>query len=254
MYEIAIINPRRIKRKARKSRLTKRTGAKVMAKKRKRVRKMSAKQKKYFGKRRGVARVSAPKRRRRTSAKRRPAVGYVSGSARIRRRKMNPRRRHVSRRRRSNPRFSLGGITHQLLPAAYGAGGAIALDIALGYIPLPAMLATGYPKHAVRIVGALGIGWLAGKFLKGKAQAIGQGALTVAVYGLLKDVLVQFAPSVKGLGDYEEILVDGYMDPAARVGSFNEGVGAYLQGGFAAQAEDSLDVDGVGAYLQGVDY
>jgi hypothetical protein len=248
LYEIAIINPRPRKRKTAGKRRRK-SGAKVMAKRRKK--RASAKVTKRRVKRR-AARASAPKRRRRraTGAKR-AAVGYVQGPKRIRRRKMNPRRR--ASRRHSNPRFSVSGITSQLVPAAYGAAGAVALDIALGYIPLPAMLTTGYAKHATRIVGALGIGWLAGKFLRGKSQAIGSGALTVAVYGLMKDVLVQFAPNVKGLGDYEEISVNGYDDPA---GTINAGVGAYLGGSSADTyfGDGSLDVDGVGAYMAGVDY
>lgn len=220
-----------------------------MAKRRRR--KMTAKQKKYFGKRRAkraAAPAAAPKRRRRRSAggKRRPAVGYVVGAKRIRRRKLNPRA-FRRRRRHSNPRFSLGGITNQLVPALYGAGGALVLDVALGYVPLPAMLKTGYARHATRIVGALGIGWLAGKFLRGKAAAVGQGALTVAMYGLLKDVVVQFAPAAisSKLGEYEEITVNGYDDPADTM----SGVGAYLSAG-----AEEVDLGGVGAYMQGVDY
>jgi hypothetical protein len=247
LYEIAIINPRPGKTKSgtrRKSRRSGKTGAKSMAKRKRR--KMTAKQKKYFGKRRAkraAPAAAAPKRRKRRAAggKRRPAVGYVQGAKRIRRRKLNPRAGRRSR-RRSNPRFNLSGITSQLLPAAYGAGGALALDLALGYLPLPAMLKTGYARHATRIVGALGIGWLAGKFLRGKAAAVGQGALTVAMYGLLKDVAVQFAPAAisSKLGEYEEITVAGYDDPAALYGP---GAGAYMNG-------DEMD-PGTGAYMNG---
>ena len=184
------------------------------------------------------------------------------GSKRIRRRKLNPRRRHHARRRRhSNPRLSISGITSQLIPAAYGAAGAVALDVILGYVPVPAMLTQGYAKHATRIVGALGVGYLGRKFLGSKGAAMGAGALTVAVYGLFKDVLVQFAPSVKGLGDYEEISIDNtadqigaYMDPAARLGAYlpdgskAPGMGAYMAG----PVDDSWDRDG--AALSGMDY
>lgn len=213
-----------------------------MAKRKRGRRKMSALQRKYFGKRSARKAAAAPRRRRRASGgKRRPAVGYVVGSRRIRRRKLNPRR--VSRRRRhSNPRFSIGGITSQLMPAVYGAGGALALDVALGYIPLPAMLQTGYARHATRIVGALGIGWLGRKFLGSKGAAAGAGALTVAVYGLLKDVAVQAtAGKVKGLGDYEEIQVDGYYDPAPQIGAYMQsGVGAYMSGDGVDSSYDNV--------------
>ncbi len=247
MYEIAIVNPRSVSRRKGKK------GASKVATRKKR-RKMTAKQKKYFGKRRAktAVRAAAPVRRRRRRAaagKRRPAVGYVVGAKRIRRRKLNPRAVRRKARRHSNPRFSLSGITSQFVPALYGAGGALALDVALGYIPLPDMLKTGYVRHATRIVGALGIGFLASKFLRGKAQAVGQGALTVAVYGLLKDVAAQVtAGKVKGLGDYEVVDVSGYYDPASTVG-------AYLQG----PSDLGDDLNGTGAYMAdpvmaGMDY
>lgn len=219
-----------------------------MAKKRK----MTAKQKKYFGPKKSRAKVAKRKtvaKRRRVSAdKKRPAMGYMQGPKRIRRRKLNPRVSVRRRARRSNPRFSMSGITGQLIPAVYGAGGALVLDVALGYLPLPAVLKTGYARHATRIVGALGIGWLAGKFLRGKAAAVGQGALTVAMYGLLKDVVVQFAPPAisSKLGEYEEITVQGYMDPA-------DTMGAYLSGQEGSGME-AVDLGGVGAYMQGTEY
>jgi hypothetical protein len=250
VYEIAIINPRTLGKK-RRARKAGKSGAKSMAKRKKR--KMTAKQLKYFGKRkRRTHKVKAKSVRRRrrsaSTAKRRPAMGYVQGSGRIRRKKLNPRRRHRGARRYSNPRFSLSGITSQLVPAAYGAGGALALDLALGYIPLPDMLKTGYARHGVRIVGALGIGWLASKFLRGRAQAIGAGALTVAMYGLFKDVALQFAPAAisSKLGEYEEITVEGYDDPAS-IEQGTAGFGAYLGN---ATADD--DLGGVGAYMEGV--
>jgi len=156
-------------------------------------------------------------------------------------RRAHRRARHVRRyrRRHSNPRFSVSGITNQLMPAAYGAAGAIALDVALGYIPLPAMLQSGYAKSATKIVGALGIGWLARKFLRGKGSAVAAGALTVAVYGLMKQVIVQFAPSVKGLGDYEEIAIDNTADQ----------IGAYMSG--SNYLPDGSSVAGMGAYMSG---
>lgn len=196
--------------------------------------------------RRKAKRVVVAKRRRsRSSGAKRPAMGYVQGSKRIRRRKLNPRRR--SYRRHHNPRFSVGGIVNQLTPAAFGAAGGIALDVALGYVPLPDMLKTGYAKHATRIVGALGLGWVARKFMGRRGGEVAAGALTVAMYSLFKDVLVHFAPSVKGLGDYEEFTIadtsmGAYMDPAQKLGAYLPdgstvpGMGAYLQGDMDLQA------------------
>lgn len=136
------------------------------------------------------------------------------------------------------------------MPAAFGAAGGIALDVGMGYLGsyLPAFLTTGYVKHATRIGAALGVGYAAKKFLGAKGNAVAQGALIVAVYGLLKDVIVQFAPSVKGLGDYEEITLD-------------TGMGAYLNGpALGAYLPDGSVAPGMGAYmdaagvLAGVEY
>lgn len=127
------------------------------------------------------------------------------------------------------------------MPAALGAAGGIALDVGMGYIGsyLPSMLTTGYVKHVTRIGAALGIGYGAKKFLGAKGNAVAQGALIVAVYGLLKDVIVQFAPSVKGLGDYEEVTLD-------------TGMGAYLNGpALGAYLPDGSSAPGMGAYLAG---
>lgn len=225
-----------------------------MAKRKRARRTMTAKQRKYFGPKRKAAtsrkRKSNP--RRKSAAKRRPAMGYVSGAKRIRRRKLNPRRVSRRRARRSNPRFSLSGITQQFLPSLYGAGGALALDVALGYLPLPEKLKTGYGRHAVRIVGAVGLGWVASKFLRGKAAAIGQGALTVAVYGLLRDVASKtLGDKVKGLGDYEEIEVAGYLDAAPVLGAY---MGNGLDAGMGAYMGNYEGDTGSDDALQGMDY
>lgn len=212
--------------------------------KRKKARKHRVRRRKH------VARVKKVVRRHRRARKSRGKKHYVSGgytvgSARIRRYKMNPRRR-----RHRNP-ISVKGVVGQLVPAAYGAAGGIALDVALGYVTpmLPSMLTTGYVKHATRIAGALGIGWGAKKFLGAKGDAVAKGALIVAMYGLLKDVIVQFAPGVKGLSGYEEVTV-------------NTGdLGAYLNGpSLAAYLPDGSTAPGMGAYmdsaatLNGTDY
>ena len=171
-------------------------------------------------------------------------MGYTVGTRKIRRRKLNPRVRH-RRRRHSNPRFSIAGIQHQLVPAAWGAVGGIGLDITLGYVQpyLPAMLQTGYAKHAARIGVALGVGFVARKFLRGRGSAVAAGALTLAVYGLLKDVMVQFLPGVKGLGAYEEIV----LDDTGSLGAYLPGTGTYLPDGSRSTVQP-----GMGAYLSGM--
>lgn len=188
---------------------------------------------------------SAPKRTRRRKSSggaRRPAVGYVVGSRRIRRRKLNPR---GSRRRfRRNPiGFSMGGILNQLVPAAYGAGGALALNLALSYLPLPDMLKTGWARHGVRLVGAMGLGWAARKFLGARGNAVAAGALVVVMYDILKQVIGTAAPEIGArLGEFEDVSLDAidYVDPASPIS-------AYLQG----DPDNNNGVDDMGAFMEG---
>jgi hypothetical protein len=270
-YELAIINPRKRKtrkrasakqiaarrrfvakfakgRKARKARAALRrkprrikSGVPAMAKRRRRrSAKRSTKGRFVKKARKSVAKV----RRRRVAGKRRPAVGYTIGSRRIRRRKLNP----VGRRRRyrRNP-ISVGGLLGQLVPAAYGAGGALALNLGLSYLPLPDSLKTGWARHGVRLAGAFALGYGAKKFLGSKGQMVAAGALTVVMYDLLKEVINMAAPAIgTRLGEFEDVSLadDGFIDTASPI----RGFGAYLQG----DPDDSDGAqDGVGAYLEG---
>lgn len=277
-YEIAIINPRAGKQKRRrrasakqiaarrrfiakyargrkvrrnpakrrKSKLST-SGVSVMAKRRRR-RSRARNAKGHFLKghraRKSTARRS---RRRRSSAGRRAAVGYVVGSGKIRRRKLNPRVRH-RRRYRRNPMGSLsvGNIVGQLVPAAYGAGGAIALNLALSYLPLPDAVKTGWPRHLVRLGGAMAVGWAARKFLGRRGDAVGFGALTVVMYDIVKGLIATASPEFGArLGDFEDVTLDdgGFVDPSPPV----RGFAAYLEG----DADDNDGVDGMSAYLDG---
>lgn len=174
-------------------------------KKKRKVRRMSALQRKYFGKRRGK-KASTKKRRRRargetvivaTSNPRRKRA--VSKRRKVRRRKSarrvirarsNPRRSHRRRRvirSRRNPRVmsgSIGGfLSNSLVPAAIGAGGALALDWTLNNVTLPASLNTQGAQPAIRIAGSLligmGVGMVAGNEAGEQAAA---GGLIVTLY------------------------------------------------------------------------
>lgn len=217
----------------------------------KRKRRAARNAKGHFVKRRRKARAakaSAPRRRRRRAAgKRHPATGYTVGSRRIRRRKLNPR---ASRRRRHrNPRFlpSMSGIMDQLMNAGLGAAGGLGLNLALSYIPLPDALKTGWPRHGVRVVGALALGMLAKRFLGSKGNAVAAGALTIAVYDIGKQVINGVSPEIGArLGEYEDVSLSGdfdYIDPATPI----EGMGSYL----GADAGGQVDDRAMGSYLGG---
>jgi len=127
------------------------------------------------------------------------------------------------------------------MPAAIGATGAIALDVAYGYGAkfLPASLQTGFLPVLVKAAGAIGLGFLARKVVsREKANAATLGALTVVAYGALKPLIAQFAPTVPGLSGYQDFI---------NYGSSMNGVGAYLPGMHGMGFVNPAPVIGAGA-------
>lgn len=210
---LVIGNPR--KRKARRSRVRRNPAR----------RKMSAKQAQYFGKRR-------TKRATRRRA-RHHSVALAANPARRR----HARRRHVRR----NPSFNLAGfkpatfVNRTLLPAGIGAGGALALDVALGYAAphLPAFLTTGtVGPLATKIGGAVAIGMAAQAITKDRALAeqVTAGAIVVTLYGAAKKFLAAQFPTIPGLNGMG-VYVHGMGYPGA-ARSFPD-LGMYVPGGGA---------------------
>lgn len=137
------------------------------------------------------------------------------------------RRHHARRAREINP-LSTSGITALAVPAVIGAAGAIGVDVALAYLPVPAALQTGYANLALKIAAAIGGGYLVGRFTSRRTgAAVAAGALTVYGYDALKQILSNtVGSSIKGLSgladfqDFSSVGVGAYM---AR-----PGVGAYM--------------------------
>lgn len=168
-----------------------------------------------------------PVKRRRTAAKRASSVTH---------------RKSTTRRYRKNPIRRKSGIGNivgtTIVPSAIAAGGAIGLDVIMGYLPVPEAMKTGPMRHLVKGAGAIGMGMLAGMFLKPKtAELITTGALTVVMHNAGKEMVQNFAPNVR-LGsvedDYEEL---SYVSPGMPVGEYlneyvsdEENMNAYLQG------------------------
>jgi hypothetical protein len=184
-------------------------------------------------KRRRRARVARVSRKRR-GGKRHAAMGYTVGSRKIRRRKLNPHRRHRSRyRRRSNP-MSIKGITGQIMPTmkagAWGAGGALGLDALWGLITtnlpsLTAYLTNPYVTFLAKAVAAVGVGTLGGHLARGKGRELAVGAMTVTTHDFLKSVLQSMAPTIFGPG--------GTVSLGAYLSDYNNmpgAFGAYLSG------------------------
>jgi hypothetical protein len=190
-------------------------------------------------------------RRKTTTRRRRPAA-----KRRVTRRKNPVRRRAVRkvtrRRRRRNPapRLTARSIQNNLQVASTGALGALGLDIALAYIPLPAQISGGIMGKVVKGLGAIGLGVVANMAGVSAANAtrMTEGALTVQLHGIGKELLTQFAPGVAlsaymddGLGYYGSgwnpatdeslgtYLPDISADP---ITMDNENLGAYVTGGW----------------------
>lgn len=186
--EILLINPRR---------------------KRSRRRPMSALQRKYFGRRVSHAARNPRRspRRRVTRARRNPstALSIPSPARRIRRRRSVRGRARLFRRRRSSGNISSfsGFTSNALMPAAIGAAGALALDMAWAHLPLPPTLMSGPLAPITRIAGAVGIGMLAGMVAGKKfGGAAMLGALTVTGYDLIKGYMTAAAPAPATTGAY----------------------------------------------------
>lgn len=183
-----------------------------------------------------------PRRRRR----RNPIAAFAANPRRRRRR--NPR---ASRRRyRRNPggglsmRGLMGTLKQSVGPAIVGGVGAVGVDIALGYIPLPEWFETATGKMVARIGGALALGLLANMVASRRvAMNVTLGALTVSAYGSIRDFTHQTFPQLPGLagisppmyGDFSDTRL-GYLDPAPRLGAYMQrrapagnGVGAYMR-------------------------
>ena len=140
-----------------------------------------------------------PRKRKRRAKKKRVARRKKTA---VRRRRRNPvaRKRTVRRRRRrSNPNLSARGITKHIQTASTGALGALGLDIALAYIPLPAQITGGIVGKITKMVGAVALGVVANRFLgvsAANANRMTEGALTVQLHGIGRELLAQFAPGV----------------------------------------------------------
>lgn len=145
-----------------------------------------------------------PRRRRRTRKKtttRKRRRNPVAANPKRRRKR---RKTTVSRRRRRNPRMTARSVQNQVMDGLQGAMGALALDITLGYLPIPANLKSGLVGTGVKALLAIGIG-VVGSNLKviksSTAKVWSNGALTVVLHDELKKQVQAFLPVIQ-MGEY----------------------------------------------------
>ena len=122
----------------------------------------------------------------------------------------------IKYRRNPLPSRAKGIVAENIKPAAIGAAGALALDVIVAKLPIPAALKTGPANYAARAVGAIALGMLAekvGKLKHDTAVSLARGGLTVVLHDAGKAVMRAQFPSL-ALAAYEEELTDiaGMMD------------------------------------------
>lgn len=191
-------------------------------------------------------------KRRKTTTRRRNPV-----AANPRRRRRTVAKRRVTRRRRRNParRITARTIQRQLTVATQGALGAIGLDVALAYIPLPAQMTGPFLTPVIKGLGAVGLGAVAGMMgvRAETANRMTEGALTVQLHTIGKTMLSQFMPAIplseyinNDLGYYGSGYNPGVDDP-----DWYSGMGTYLPD---LSADDmGIDEGGFAMYEQSVD-
>lgn len=154
--------------------------------------------------RRRRARRKTSTRRRRAPARRRTSARRKAPSRRRRRRNPSPPgtyvKRAVRRRRRRNPAMlNRQTLTDFATAATKGAAGAVALDVALAYVPMPAEWKSGLIGKLVKGAGAIALGAVSKNFglvSSTTARDMTIGALTVQFAGIGRDLLAQVAPGV----------------------------------------------------------
>ena len=180
------------------------------------------------------------KRRKKTTVKRRRKNPV--------RRRRTKRRKTSSRRRRRNPRLTARSVQNQLMDALQGATGGLALDVTLGYLPIPANLKAGLVGTGVKALLAIGIGVLGQNFKIVKpstAAKLSNGALTIVLHDELKKQVQNFMPNIP-MGEY---MNSGYNDGMGYYGSgYNPGA-VYLPD----LTDDGMNIDegGFGEYMNG---
>lgn len=149
---------------------------------------------------------AAPRPKKRTSARRGRGGWPITSAAAA------SRAGRALRHRRPNP---IGGfVKDTLMPSVVGGAGALALDVAVGMLPLPPALKSGPMAPLVKAAGAVGIGMLAGQFLgRRRGEQVAAGALTVTVYNVARMMLVKASNGrIPGLSGYVDEYVSEYVD------------------------------------------
>lgn len=177
-----------------------------------------------------------PRRRRKTTTKKRRVRRTTARKAPVRRRRRNPVTTTVRRRRR-NPIARRGMVARHLQPALTAATGALFLDMAWGFLPIPANLQMGPLRYLAKGAGAIALGMVAENVVaKSTAQQMTTGAMTVIMHDALREVTQNMLPNVP-LGYYSAGMpVNGMGEYVSGL----NGMDAYVPGSDSTYLDNSL--------------
>ena len=193
--------------------------------------------------------VNPRRRRRRKTTVRRKTRARRRNPVKRRRSPVRRRKTSVRRRRRRNPAFNVRSIQGQVMTALQGATGALALDVTLGYLPIPANLKAGFVGTGVKALLAIGIGVVGQqtKIVSNQTAAkLSNGALTVVLHDELKKQLANFMPNIQ-MGEYLD---------ANDLGYYGSGFNPNSTGMFLPDLSDDdmgFATEGMGEYLDPFD-
>ncbi len=185
-----------------------------------------------------AAHRSRPKTHRRAAARRpNPAPkktrAHRRGKWKITSARSASRAGRALRYRRPNP---IAFLTNTLMPSVIGGAGALALDVAIGVLPLPPALKIGPMAPLVKVAGAVGLGMLASKMVNRRVgEQIAAGAITVQVYNFAKAQLIKFGGGrIPGLSMYPDGFMNEYVsgdEMPGQIGYTDSGmqVGEYVE-------------------------
>lgn len=146
----------------------------------------------------------------RTTARKATTARKSTTTAKPRRAKARRPETVIKYRRNPLPARAKGIVAENIKPAAIGAAGALALDVIVAKLPIPASLKTGPASYAARAVGAIALGMIAekvGKLKHEHAVSLARGGLTVVMHDAGKALMRAQFPAL-ALAAYEEELTD----------------------------------------------
>jgi hypothetical protein len=158
-------------------------------------------------------------------------------------------RRHRYRRHR-NP-MSVRGLTSSIMPTVKegftGAIGALGLDALWGFVAgnatLSAYVSNPYIGFAAKALGAVVVGTVGGKVMRGKGKDLAVGAMTVVTHDFLKSLLQTMAPTIFGAGG--RVPLGAYLSGSAPIVGTSSIPQSYLPfGAYLSGSAGQMDANG----------